>query len=931
MNLDQITTKCWILALFERDDGERLLLGDGWFDFKDSLQHFQPNTFANDVIELQGSDGQMLAGQVRRGAPQSFDGYIGDPITNRQTIEQHRREFLMFFRKRHHYKVVYIFPDGTAIQRKQGYITDAPSVPEIRQKFPEYHVALNFEDANYYEYAENAQGEEIFSNIRNINISTAATGGLVWDNLGAVSDQMGWKDIATATGQMLAMTNPESIKAPIASFEMTGNIEQTTYTGKNLFNVSATPWVSKCAYNGSGQVSWDGYYGITEYQPVQPNTQYTFSNSTGKPIYYGLQYYDSAKNILNTIVVNTTTFTTPANCAYIRFAIQNSSAPTWTQLEQGSTATSFEKYVGGTHAPNPNYPQPIETVTGRQTIEVRGKNLLDMPITSGSSNGITWAVQDDGSIIINGTTTAGVNIRANFVTLPAIVGETYTLSATGMNGIVNFGYKNITSGNNIFVVTSGSPSATEVVTSEMLSKANRLDMFITSGKTFNNQRVTLQLELGNQATAYEEYRAQNYEVNLGKNLWNTTVENGGIDANGGSFVSTTQLRTVGYVEIEPSTEYTFSNTNNLVIDRVCYYDGNKTFIERGAYLNVGTFTTPNNGCRYARLVIRATNGSNITPSSLVNPQIEKGYTASSYSAYFEPIEVCKIGTYQDKIYKSGDKWYLKKEVGKVVLDGSESYSLLATLTTVSRYTANSVVSAKPSSQCYSNNFSWFSNQATNEQFNAVDDEAIHMRGDGTGIGIKISTSTASTANALKTWLGSNNTTVYYVLATPTTTEITNEEILEGLNSAAGLKLFPGQNNIMDQTPNAQPTMTVQYYTALGPGGGLVWESGEAGGATIIEASGLDSAFPLWTVPGPSTNPTLTNITTSQSITWQGTVPAGQTLEIDMDKQTATLAGANVYAFVSGDWIRIDPGPNRMTYVGTGATQASTLSWNNIVG
>lgn len=191
MNLDQITTKCWILALFERDDGERLLLGDGWFDFKDNLQHFQPNTFANDVIELQGSDGQMLAGQVRRGAPQSFDGYIGDPITNRQTIEQHRREFLMFFRKRHHYKVVYIFPDGTAIQRKQGYITDAPSVPEIRQRFPEYHVALNFEDVNYYEYAENAQGEEIFSNIRNINISTAATGGLVWDGLGAVSDQNG--------------------------------------------------------------------------------------------------------------------------------------------------------------------------------------------------------------------------------------------------------------------------------------------------------------------------------------------------------------------------------------------------------------------------------------------------------------------------------------------------------------------------------------------------------------------------------------------------------------------------------------------------------------------------------------------------------------------------------------------------------------------
>ena len=71
MNLDQITTKCWILALFERDDGERFLLGDGWFDFKDSQQHFQPNTIASDIVELQGADGQLLAGQVRERNRQS--------------------------------------------------------------------------------------------------------------------------------------------------------------------------------------------------------------------------------------------------------------------------------------------------------------------------------------------------------------------------------------------------------------------------------------------------------------------------------------------------------------------------------------------------------------------------------------------------------------------------------------------------------------------------------------------------------------------------------------------------------------------------------------------------------------------------------------------------------------------------------------------
>lgn len=207
MNLDQITTKCWILALFIRDDGERLLLGDGYFDFKDSLQHFQPNTFANDIVELQGTDGQVLAGQVRRGASQSFDGYIGDAITPRATIEARRREFLMFFRKKHFYKVIYIFPDGSAIQRKQGYITDAPAVPEIRQKFPTYHVALNFEDLNYYEYAENTQGEEIYKHSQNVIVSTAMSGGLVWDEKGAVSDANGfvWENGGTGGATIITI------------------------------------------------------------------------------------------------------------------------------------------------------------------------------------------------------------------------------------------------------------------------------------------------------------------------------------------------------------------------------------------------------------------------------------------------------------------------------------------------------------------------------------------------------------------------------------------------------------------------------------------------------------------------------------------------------------------------------------------------------
>lgn len=189
--LANITAQAWILALFIRDDGERFLLGSGFYEFNKKLQHFNANSLANDVVELQGSDGQLLAGQVRRTASQSFDGFIGDSTVSRETTEQKRRDFIMFFKKKHFFKVVYIYPNGSAIQRQRGYLTDAPSVQEIIQRFPEYHVALNFEDPNYYEYAEDGSGKEVYANSVDVAILATLSGGLEWDSDGAVWDSDG--------------------------------------------------------------------------------------------------------------------------------------------------------------------------------------------------------------------------------------------------------------------------------------------------------------------------------------------------------------------------------------------------------------------------------------------------------------------------------------------------------------------------------------------------------------------------------------------------------------------------------------------------------------------------------------------------------------------------------------------------------------------
>ena len=99
----------------------------------------------------------------------------------------------------------------------------------------------------------------------------------------------------------------------------------------------------------------------------------------------------------------------------------------------------------------------------------------------------------------------------------------------------------------------------------------------------------------------------------------------------------------------------------------------------------------------------------------------------------------------------------------------------------------------------------------------------------------------------------------------------------------------------------------------------------------VTTDGVAEALPIWTVTGPATNPSLTNITNGQILNFGGIVPSGQTLTVVMANQTATMAGANVFALISGDWIQLAVGTNKITYTATGATEPSTLSWNDIVG
>lgn len=77
------------------------------------------------------------------------------------------------------------------------------------------------------------------------------------------------------------------------------------------------------------------------------------------------------------------------------------------QVEKGSESTSYEPYTGGIPSPSPDYPQEIKSVVN-PTVKVCGKNLLPFPYsnTSKTQNGVTFDVQNDGTIHIYGTASA---------------------------------------------------------------------------------------------------------------------------------------------------------------------------------------------------------------------------------------------------------------------------------------------------------------------------------------------------------------------------------------------------------------------------------------------------------------------------------------------------------------------------------------------
>ena len=197
----------------------------------------------------------------------------------------------------------------------------------------------------------------------------------------------------------------------------------------------------------------------------------------------------------------------------------------------------------------------------------------------------------------------------------------------------------------------------------------------------------------------------------------------------------------------------------------------------------GTLTTPSSFTQ-ARLQFYIASGNTVNVQNIKLMLVEGNTAPSRYSPYVEnPIELCKIGDFEDKIYNDNGTWKIEKNIGKIVLNGSENWVKRSDISTITTSCFRTDYSSEVSANMVngtillSNMFTCLNNTNDVEHFRYIG--AVNYR-----LQLFINKSRLSSDNStgLKTWLSTHNTTVYYPLATPTYETITNTNLISGLNA-----------------------------------------------------------------------------------------------------------------------------------------------------
>ena len=174
---------------FIRDDGEKLSFdGEQIYLSKDNTLLVRPDPSTTAVNFTEADGGEMIR-QQNTTYDQPVNGIIIPKTSDYWTLTS---QLSLFFKLNHTYKIVYVKKDGSMFALSNAWISSGLQIiPRPHEEYSNWSITMTIGNVNWTEYAEDSQGNEIYSNTITLPLISAATGGEEWDSVGLVSDGVG--------------------------------------------------------------------------------------------------------------------------------------------------------------------------------------------------------------------------------------------------------------------------------------------------------------------------------------------------------------------------------------------------------------------------------------------------------------------------------------------------------------------------------------------------------------------------------------------------------------------------------------------------------------------------------------------------------------------------------------------------------------------
>lgn len=463
-----------------------------------------------------------------------------------------------------------------------------------------------------------------------------------------------------------------------------------------------------------------------------------------------------------------------------------------------------------------------------------GKNIYPIPNTETTKTnaGLTFKKNSDGSITITGTATARVDYSVledtwgMGVNIFSVKAGTYTVSVTGLVSGMEYifgGSSGNTSGITYSSLTSGTSSATRTATSDGTTGYNLIR--IQSGTTVNTT-ITIQWESGSTATAYAPYSNicpitgwENVKVTRGRNLLTitgtTTTSNGvTFDVNNDGSIHVHGKNTsngnvyfeVGTTQSLDGSTYYFGGIPNGASNTTFFMTRN---MSSGNTYEDGEYSF-NAGANAPRIYVRSGVSLDVVfkpyigfPSETETHTISLGSTV--YGGTLDvttgvlTVDRVKLGTSQI-VGGTAAAWN----------DTKKSYSIYPTTNLAPNANTGVANSADAISNIFDCSLSW-NQMSTDNSYPGKCGVYKNEAWNYTRIYLYIPDTSITTKAQAETWLTTNGVELSYKLATPTTVQLTPQQVTSLL----------GVNNVWSDAGDVSFT----YYKDLGDAYGFVPSAG----------------------------------------------------------------------------------------------------------